>query len=103
VQKQLSIMLVAGSKDSASTSDAKKMYDALQRHHPKLPDDAEERRKVQELYLVQPETVLTGTKLLGDAVAVRDLTVKEMITIFIDRRLVQRKQDFPWQNRESPL
>jgi pimeloyl-ACP methyl ester carboxylesterase len=103
VQKQLSIMLVAGSKDTKSAAEAKKIYDALQRHHPKLPDDPEERRKLQELYLVNPDTVLTGTKLLGDAVAVRDLTVKEMISIFIDRRLVQRKQDFAWQNRESPL
>ena len=103
VQSQLSIMFVAGAKDSKSTTEAKKNYDALQRHHPKLPDDPEERRKLQELYLVQPETLVTGTKLLADSVRVRDLSVKEMIGIFIDRRLVQRKQELAWQNRESPL
>lgn len=103
VQSQLSIMFVAGTKDGKSTSEAKKNYDALQRHHPKLPDDPEERRKIQELYLVQPETLVSGTKLLADSVRVRDLSVKEMIGIFLDRRLVQRKPDLVWQNRESPL
>jgi alpha-beta hydrolase superfamily lysophospholipase len=104
IQSQVSMMLVAGARDSKATAEAKKIYDSLQRHHPKLPDDAEERRRVQELYLIQPEANLSGTKLLADAVVERGLTVKEIIgDVFIKRRLVDRKSDFPWQDRQSPL
>ena len=103
VQSQISMMFVAGTKDSKATKEAKKVYDALQRHHPKLPDDPDERRKVQELYLIQPETIVSGTKLLANAVLVRDLQVREMIAIFLERRLLDRKAEFPWQDRQSPL
>lgn len=103
IQRELSMMLISGTKDSKSTAEAKKMNDALQRFQAKLPDDQEERRKVQKLYLVQPEVALAGTKLLADTVFLRDLTIKEMINIFIDRRLVQRKGELMWQDRQSPL
>jgi pimeloyl-ACP methyl ester carboxylesterase len=103
VQSQISMMFVAGTKDSKSTKEAKKVYDALQRHHPKLPEEPDERRKLQELYLIQPEVNLSGTKLLASSVAVRDLPVREMIAIFLERRLIDRKSEFPWQDRKSPL
>jgi hypothetical protein len=79
------------------------VHNALENHHPKLPEDSDERKKIQSLYLVQPETKLSGTKLLANSVAVGSLTVREMISIFIQRRLVDRKADFPWQDRQSPL
>lgn len=103
IQSMVSMMIVAGSQDSKSNAEAKKMHNALEHHHPKLPEDPVERKKVQSLYLVQPQTSVSGTKLLSPSVAVGDLTIREMISIFIERRLVDRKADFPWQDRQSPL
>lgn len=103
IQSMVSMMLVAGTKDTKSTAETKKMHNSLENHHPKLPEDADERKKIQSLYLVQPETNLSGTKLLSPTVAVGSLAVREMISIFIQRRLVDRKADFAWQDRQSPL
>jgi pimeloyl-ACP methyl ester carboxylesterase len=98
VQSMISIMFIAGSKDSKSSAEAKKLYNSLQSHHPKLPDEEAQKLKSQELFLIQPETSLSGTKLLGSATG-----VSQKIAKFIELRLVDRKADFPWQERKNPL
>jgi alpha-beta hydrolase superfamily lysophospholipase len=90
VKTQLSVLLVAGSEDSKASSEVKKLHSSLQAGHAKNPDD-------KAIYLVQPDTTLSGTKLLGSG-----LEVKEMIASFVERRLIDRKVDFAWQNRASP-
>jgi len=99
VQSMISIMFVAGTKDSKSANEAKKIYGSLQSHHPKVPDDDSKKRlEGQELFLIQPETNLSGTELLS-----RGTGVPENIARFIELRLVNRKADFPWQERKNPL
>jgi len=96
--QQLSMMFVAGTKDSKSAAEAKKLYKSLETHHPKLADDDQDRLKRQELFLVQPEVSLSGTKLLGSG-----SRVPQDIAKFIELRLVNRKSDFAWQDRKNPL
>jgi pimeloyl-ACP methyl ester carboxylesterase len=91
VKTQLSVLLVAGSEDSKASGEVKKLHSTLQAGHAKNPDD-------KAIFLVQPDTLLSGTKLLG-----RELDVKEMIASFVDKRLVDRKSEFAWQNRTSPV
>jgi pimeloyl-ACP methyl ester carboxylesterase len=98
VQSQLSIMFIAGSNDTKSSGEAKKIYNSLVSRHPKLPDDKEDRLKSQELFLIQPDSSLAGTKLLG-----KELNVSQNIARFIELRLVNRKAEFAWQERKNPL
>jgi pimeloyl-ACP methyl ester carboxylesterase len=97
VQSQLSIQIIAGAKDKAA-SEAKRIHNSLQAHHPKLDDHDEDRLKKQEIFLVQPDTNLSGTKLLAPG-----LSVPQNIARFIDLRLVSRKSQFPWTERKNPL
>jgi dienelactone hydrolase len=98
VQKTISIMIVSGRQDSKGTAEAKRLHKSLEVHHPKPPADRDEQMKKQDLFLVQPETSLTGTKLLGSG-----LKVAQNIATFIDWRLVKRQNEFPWAERKSPL
>jgi hypothetical protein len=91
VKSQLSVLLVAGSDDSKASGEVKKLHSSFQAGHAKNHDD-------KAIYLVQPETPLSGTKLLATG-----LDVKEMIASFVDKRLVERKSEFAWQNRTSPV
>ena len=70
----------------------------LQGHHPKVPEDSEDRLKIQDLYLIQPETNLNSTSPRS-----RLWGVARQIGTFIDLRLVKCKADFPWQERKNPL
>ena len=88
---------ISGAKDKAA-SEAKRLQNSLQAHHPKVSDDDEDRLKKQEIFLVQPDTPLSGTKLLGPG-----LPVPQNIAKFIELRLVNRKSEFPWTERKSPL
>jgi pimeloyl-ACP methyl ester carboxylesterase len=98
VQSQISMMFVAGLKDTKSAGEAKKLNNSLQGHRPKLPEDKEDRLKSQDLFLIQPDVSLSGTKLLTSGTSVpRD------IALFIDLRLVNRKAEFAWQDRTNPL
>jgi pimeloyl-ACP methyl ester carboxylesterase len=91
----MSILIIAGSKDGKSAAEAKKLHGQLQLHHSKSDD--------KDLFLLQPENALSGVKLLGNAVAIDGVPVRNMIGNFIDKRLVQRKAEFVWQERKNPL
>jgi alpha-beta hydrolase superfamily lysophospholipase len=91
VKTQLSVLLVAGSEDTKASGEVKKLHSTLQAGHARNPDD-------KAIYLIQPDTTLSGTKLLGNA-----LEVKEMIATFVDKRLVDRASEFAWQDRTSPV
>lgn len=97
VQSRLSMLIVAGTKDKAS-SEAKRLANSLQGHHPKVAEDDPDAFKKQEIVLRQPETNLSGTELLA-----RGLPVVQDIVRFIDTRLVSRKAELPWAERKSPL
>lgn len=95
VRSRISVMIVAGSKGA---SDAKRLHSTFQAHHPKISSDPEEQVKKQDLYLVQPETSLAGTKLLGPG-----LTIPKSIQTFLERRFTNRKTEFLWAERKNPL
>jgi dienelactone hydrolase len=97
IRSKLSIMLVAGKQDSKGTSEAKRMFNAFESNRPKVSGDDDERRKKLDLFLVQPETSLTGTKLLGSG-----LKVPTNIANFINLRLVAKQEEFAWTDRTGP-
>ena len=53
--------------------------------------------KKQEVVLIQPDTKVTGTELLGSG-----LPVPQYISRFIDNRVVSRKSEYPWTERKNP-
>lgn len=95
-----SIMLVAGKRDSKSTSEAKQIYNRLEKAHP-LPEDEKERVERQTLFLIDPDTELSGTKLVDPhaRLPMVALTIDQFITL----RLVNKQADYPWAERKNPL
>ena len=91
----VSILIIAGTTDSKSSSEAKKLHGQLQLQHSKSDDKG--------LFLLQPETNLSGAKLLGDAVSLDGTKVRTMVLNFITKRLVERQAEFAWQERKDPL
>ena len=98
VRGQLSTLIVAGLKDPKGNAEAKRLHKQLQAFHADLPDDKDQRIEKQDLYLITPETSLSGTKLLE-----RGLVTAQAITVFIDRRLIAKESEFAWTDRKSPL
>ena len=96
LRSELSMMIAAGKQDSKGSAEAKRLYNSLHNLHAKVnEDDPEEVKKKKDLFLVQPETSLTGTKLLGSGLPVA-LNVRN----FIEFRLVNKMAEFPWTDRK---
>lgn len=95
----LSVMIIVGKDDTKGYRDALTIFKTLERSRPELPKDPRERQRARSLFLVEPATSLSGTKLL----APRGLNVYKDIASFIYLRLVARKSSFPWRKRENPL
>lgn len=95
-----SIMLIAGKRDSKATSEAKQIYNRLEKAHP-LPEDEKERVERQTLFLIDPDTELSGTKLVDPRA--RLPVVAHTISQFITLRLVNKQADYPWAERKNPL
>jgi pimeloyl-ACP methyl ester carboxylesterase len=104
VRSRLSVMLVAGHQDSKGTSEARRMFNALQAHHPRVSEDPDEIARSQELFLIQPETSLTGTKLLNPGVTFEGRSVPQHIALNIIKwRLENQAENLPWTERKNPL
>jgi pimeloyl-ACP methyl ester carboxylesterase len=97
-RKALSVMLVAGSDDGKSLSEAKRINSKLQQFHPKPSGDDALDRKQLDLFLVTPPTELVGSKLLS-----RALPVVNNIANFLNLRLTERQDQYLWSDRKSPL
>jgi hypothetical protein len=61
-----------------------------------VPKDQVVQKK--DLFLIEAETPLQGTKLLD-----RALKVNGTILTFLDWRLLKKLEDFPWTERKNPL
>jgi pimeloyl-ACP methyl ester carboxylesterase len=94
-----SLMLIAGKRDSKSTSEAKQIHNRLEKAHP-LPTDEKERVAKQSLFLIEPDTELVGAKMVDPRAR---LPVSSVIHQFITLRLVNKQSDFPWAERKNPL
>ncbi len=97
VRGDLSAMLIYG-KDDPESSKAERLYTTLKRSHRPLPDDPTEAAKLQDLFLVELDTSLRGTKLL----TTQTLHLTDSILQFIQRRLVDREESYPWRDRSRP-
>jgi hypothetical protein len=95
IRKLVSVMLVTGIEDTKGTGEAKRIFKSLEGQRPKVPEA--DRLEKQDLFLIQPETSLEGTKLLGAG-----LPVPGNIARFIELRLVNKEAEFGWTERRSP-
>jgi pimeloyl-ACP methyl ester carboxylesterase len=97
VRSELSAMVIYGTDDAASST-GRRIYNSLKRSHRPVPEDREEAEQLQDLFLVELNTSLRGTKLLAS----QTLNVTDQIRRFIQLRLVNRRDLFPWQDRTRP-
>jgi pimeloyl-ACP methyl ester carboxylesterase len=96
IREHLSMMVVGGTQ-SRDFTDVRRLYNSLKRFHPTPPQDL--RAEQQDLFLVDPATNLEGAQLL-DA---EGLDIHGKIIGFINLRLVNKLDRYPWAERRSPL
>jgi pimeloyl-ACP methyl ester carboxylesterase len=99
-RRYMSVLILYGEDDSKSASAARRIHGGIKRFRTQDWSE-EERASRQDLWLVGLGTSLQGTELLGERQL--EQQVAAAIADFIDRRLTQRKDNFPWIRRERPL
>ena len=100
IRDKLSLLILAGNKDSSAFRESKRIYSSLKRFRPKLRS-SEDRAKHQDLFLPSGDgdgidTSVQGTKLLQTPA---NLRVGKFILAFIKARLLQYSSDLPWTER----
>jgi len=90
VRRDLSLLLIVGKGSSKHVREANRLFKSFERFHPAPPE--EEKAAKKDLFLVQPDTKLQGTKLLGE-----NLNLEETIARFVEFRLVNKQ--YPWTDR----
>jgi pimeloyl-ACP methyl ester carboxylesterase len=96
ISQRLSIMLAVGAEQAGDYKEAARIHSRLERIRP--PAEKDEIAQKQDLFLIVAPTPLQGTKLLD-----RALKVNAAIMTFLNWRLLQKMEDFPWTERKSPL
>jgi hypothetical protein len=97
VRGDLSALIIYGRDDP--TSDAsKRLYNTLKRAHRPVPAGSQDADKLQDLFVAELNTSLRGTKLLAS----QSLNVTDRIRNFIQRRLADRQEFYPWRDRSLP-
>jgi pimeloyl-ACP methyl ester carboxylesterase len=94
-----SLLLVTGKRDGKSMSELKQINNRLEKAHPK-PATEQEQVEKQSLFFFDPDTELTGTKLVDPRAR---LPVIAWIVQFIQLRLVNKQSEYPWGERKNPL
>jgi len=85
------VMLV-GSK---TESDIKSIHNKFKAKHAPPPESQEERDKHLDLWYYLEDTEVRGIKLLAP-----ELPVNKNIMTFIDYRIVNKAEDYPWKTRD---
>ncbi len=98
VRGELSAMVIFGEQQSDAATAGRRIFNTLKRSHREIPTDPQERQRLQDLFLLELDTSLQGTKLLTS----NALKVPERIEEFIQWRLVDRADQYPWQDRSLP-
>jgi len=96
ISQRLSILLAVGAEQANEYKEADRIHSRLERVRP--PVEKDEIAQKQDLFLIVAPTPLQGTKLLD-----RALKVNGAIMTFLNWRLLQKVEDFPWTERKSPL
>ena len=92
VSRALAVLIVAGKGSSKPMHEAKRLYTALEKHHPMPPPGSTNK---QMLWLRTPPTTLQGMALVKE----KSMLVDQMIAKFIELRLVD--QAIPWAERRN--
>ena len=94
----MAMMLISGKRDRSRYSDAKSIFNRLERFHPDTTDADK-----KDLYFLQPDVSLHGTRLVDRRVQSPKLPIARNIEVFIQRRLINRQDVFQWHERKNPL
>ena len=94
VAGKMSTMLIGGKTEAG----LKNLYNQFKAKHAPTPTDEEEAAKHQDLFYIPLDTELRGTDLLHP-----DLMMWDVIRHFLDLRFVNKAENFPWQERKSPI
>ena len=96
IRSDLSAMIVYGKQDPMS-DEGRRLYNTLRRSRRALPAGVgdEEANRLQDLFLLELDTRLRGSKLID----VPTLNIERAIIDFIERRLVSQRASAPWRNR----
>jgi pimeloyl-ACP methyl ester carboxylesterase len=99
IQRQLSLLFAVGAEDRKSLSDASRMHSRIEKLRPSLKNETiEEQRRLRDIFFIAAPTTLQGTK-LTDA----SLRVNRAIVEVIQMRLLNRRDEFRWAERRSPV
>ncbi len=98
VSRQLSVLFAVGADDRNTMNEVRRMHSRLERLRPPPHRDPELRIRRQDLFLVTAPTSLQGTELTG-----RNLPINRAIVGVIKNRLLDRRDEFPWKERRSPI
>ena len=101
--RKLSTMILVGSEDRKTYSQARRLNTNLKRFHPPVPSDPQEAERKQSLFFVSFDTSLKGTKLLDASVDHQGLSPHDCVGRFIELRLLNKKDKDKWQSRSNPL
>ena len=97
VRNEMSVLILVGNGDNKSLSEAKRVYSVFERDRAK--PDPEKKADQQMLFFTPLETKLQGANLLTD----KNLKVEEIITAFLDLRLVKSDTAKTWSWKERKL
>jgi pimeloyl-ACP methyl ester carboxylesterase len=94
IRSELSAMIIFG-RDEPDAVAARRLASTFKRSHRPVPSDPDEARLLQDLFILEKPTRLKGSKMLE----VPALNLISEIREFIQLRLVDRQEMFPWRDR----
>lgn len=97
VRRQLSAMVIYGN-DAPEADDAERLVRTLRRSHRAIDPNTPDANALQDLFVVELDTSLSGTKLLR----VPAFSLADRIDEFLKRRFTARLEAFPWRDRSLP-
>jgi len=96
VKNRLALMIVVGRDDMKSFADARKINTRLENFRPEMKKE-DVKLEDRTLFFIELNTNLSGTKLLNEA-----LRVKERIALAAKLRLLDKQEDYAWTERKRP-
>ena len=100
VVRQLSTMIISGKSNARAYSDARRIYNRVEKFHPKPPKDAKERLAKQDLFLIGVNSSKQSSELLASNIKPN---VTNLVGNFILYRLDKRRAEYPWTDRKNPF
>jgi dienelactone hydrolase len=97
VRTEISVLILVGNSDNKAVSEAKRVYSIFERDRSK--PDPEKKADQQTLFFTPLDTKLQGANLLTD----KNLKVEEIITAFLNLRLVKSDAAKAWTWKERKL